>query len=331
MRRERYGEESITLRGEEVPLKLMLLPQNELKYYPENPRIYTIISANEKEPTQQEIEETLLQREYVKQLIQSIKANGGLTDPLFVLDKSYIVIEGNSRLAAYRSLASHDAIKWGKVKCKVLPAEIEEDKIFALLGEYHIIGKQDWAPYEQAGYLYRRFKKHNVTPEQMSVELGLTVGKIRVLINIYSFMVKNKDNRPERWSFYEQYLKKNILKNARKKYEKLDRKVVSMIKSGEIRKAADIRDNLTVIFKADKKVIKNFLSDNYEFYEAAERARSGGADEHNYLKIKRFKEWITNEKVHVELYEMNSRVQKKCLFQFKKIMSALKILKQRMK
>ena len=48
--------------------------------------------------------------DHVKQLVQSIRANGGLTDPLIVQDGEFVVFEGNSRLAAYRLLARLDPL-----------------------------------------------------------------------------------------------------------------------------------------------------------------------------------------------------------------------------
>ena len=53
-------------------------------------------------------------------------------------------------------------LKWNLVKCTLLPADIDESLIFALLGRYHVNGKKNWAPYEQAGFFYRRFHKHSV-------------------------------------------------------------------------------------------------------------------------------------------------------------------------
>ena len=114
-------------------------------FYLENPRLYSIIRTEGQEPTQEDIQETLSKKEHVKQLVKSIQENGGLIDPVIVLGGENIVLEGNSRLAAYRILAEKDPIKWGKIKVKILPNNIPESSIFALLGEYHIIGKTDWA------------------------------------------------------------------------------------------------------------------------------------------------------------------------------------------
>jgi hypothetical protein len=82
----------------------------------------------------------------------------------------------HSRLTAYRVLARRNPIKWGQIKVKILPENIPESSIFALLGEYHIIGKTDWAPYEQAGYLYRRHANHQVNVQTLATEIGLNVG-----------------------------------------------------------------------------------------------------------------------------------------------------------
>lgn len=68
----------------------------------------------------------------------------------------YVVLEGNSRLAAYRLLAAKDPIKWQKVRVCILPEEITDGDIFTLLGQYHLVGRKDWSVFEQAAYLYRQ-------------------------------------------------------------------------------------------------------------------------------------------------------------------------------
>ena len=92
--------------------------------------------------------------EHVKQLRLSIEQNGGLIDPLIVVKRNgdYVVLEGNSRLAAYRLLAEKDPVKWQKVRANILPEEISENEIFTLLGQYHLVGRKDWNIFEQAAY-----------------------------------------------------------------------------------------------------------------------------------------------------------------------------------
>src|SRR5262249_50674113 len=137
---------TILIRGEEIPVTDKTLEQAKLRFYPENPRVYSVLHSDGEAPSQDEIQQRLLQMEHVKQLIQDIRLNGGLIEPLIVRDGTLEVLEGNSRLAAYRSLAKSDPVKWGYVKCTVLPHSIDESLVFALLGQFHIKGKKDWAP-----------------------------------------------------------------------------------------------------------------------------------------------------------------------------------------
>ena len=79
--------------------------------------------------TQEEIQAELGGMEHVKQLVQSIKTNKGLIDPVIVLDETFIVLEGNSRLAAYRILAESEGVAWAKIKVKILPKDIGESAV----------------------------------------------------------------------------------------------------------------------------------------------------------------------------------------------------------
>jgi hypothetical protein len=203
---EIWVRDTITINKQEVQVKSGRMRQSDLRFFPENPRIYSIVSANSETPSQKTIEQRLGEMEHVKQLVQSIRANGGLTDPLIVREGDNVVLEGNSRLAAYRLLCRNDPIKWGIVKVRLLPSDIGDDLIFALLGEYHIIGRKDWQPYEQAGYLYRRCMNYGVDPAALATEMGLATRTVNQLINTYSFMVNNKDNDVNHWSYYEEYL-----------------------------------------------------------------------------------------------------------------------------
>ena len=112
-------EDYIDISGTRINVRVEELPVLDLRFYEENPRVYTILRSNGVTPSQEEIEEHMLSLEHVKTLRQSIK-KVGLIDPLIVRDGDFVVLEGNSRLAAYRKLAKEDPIKWGKVKCKIL-------------------------------------------------------------------------------------------------------------------------------------------------------------------------------------------------------------------
>ncbi len=319
MVKTKWVDDTLTLGGQEVPVKNGSLPQTDLRFYTDNPRIYSIVRSDESDPSQSEIQKRLVDMDHVKQLVQSIRANGGLTDPLIVRDSDYVVLEGNSRLAAYRLLARNDAIRWGKVKVKLLPADIGEDLIFALLGEYHIIGRKDWAPYEQAGYLYRREIKHGVDPALMAKEMGLSRSLVKRLIEVYSFMVQHEDNDVSRWSYYDEYLKPRATKRARLERPELDKVVVKKIKAGEIPRAVDVRDKLSTIIKTGGKTLNTFVSKDVTFERCYLGAVTRGVDNPWLKRLKAFRTHIADEATPGDLRGMREEHRKRCLFELKKI------------
>ena len=316
---ESFTEEKLTLRGEEISVQVGIVPQVELMFYLENPRLYSIIRTEGQEPTQEDIQETLSKKEHVKQLVKSIQENGGLIDPVIVLGGENIVLEGNSRLAAYRILAEKDPIKWGKIKVKILPNNIPESSIFALLGEYHIIGKTDWAPYEQAGYLYRRHKNHNIEIATLASEIGLSSRSVGHLIHVYQFMLDKNERDVNRWSYYDEYLKSNKIKKARDEYPELDQIVVNKIRTGEIAKAVDVREGLRKICEAGGKTLHKFASKNLDFEESVQSAEDKGAGDYALQRLRKFKDWVVGLECEEDLIELNGELKKRCIFELEKI------------
>ena len=323
---EQFTEEMLTLRGEEIAVQVGVMPQVELMFYLENPRLYSLVRAEGQEPTQEDIQETLSKKEHVKHLIKSIEENGGLIDPVIVLGDSNVVLEGNSRLAAYRILAQKDPIKWGKIKVKVLPKDIPESSIFALLGEYHIIGKTDWAPYEQAGYLYRRYKNHNIDIPVLASEIGLSSRSVGHLIYVYQFMLDKGERDVNRWSYYDEYLKSNKIKKARDEYAELDDLVVQKIRSGEIPKAVDVRASLRKICEAGGKTLHRFATNQADFEDSLQSAEARGAGDHVFQKLKKFRDWIIDSNAEEGILELNGDARKRCAFELEKIRKRSEIL-----
>ncbi len=329
MKPDTWVDGTITLSGKEVPVRTGYLPVGELRFYPENPRLYSIVCAGEEQPSQAVIQKRLAVMDHVKQLIQSIRANGGLTDPLLVRDGDFVVLEGNSRLAAYRILAANDAIKWGKIKITLLPKDISESLIFALLGEYHIIGRKDWAPYEQAGYLYRRCKHHGVDPAVMAAEMGLSKREVNHLINIYTFMVKHGDEAIERWSYYHEFFDHHSISRAREKFPDFDHVFVEKVKSGEIPRAVDVREKLTKIATVGGKVLKAFISEEDNFEKCFDRSIARGADNAWYKRLNKFREQLADPDLKDVFLGMDETHLKKCLFEIRKIRQFLETLQSK--
>ena len=318
--------EILTIGKKNYAVEIRELNQASLKFYTENPRVYSILNMSGEEPDQDAIEELMCKQEHVKQLKLSIESNGGLIDPLIVREGDLTVLEGNSRLAAYRLLANgSDPMKWSTVKCKMLPADIDDSAIFALLGQYHIIGRKDWEPFEQAHYLYRRNKQTKLPIQYMAQELGLGKKKAESMIEVIKFMIKNDDLNKRRWSYYEEYLKNAAIKKYRDTNADIDETIVKAIKSGEIKEASDMRklgDIAKIGDKQSKKVMQKISSGQISLYDGYEEIQDSGKLDDVVKQLQKFRKLIqenTFEKQIVVSPETSQQAQ----FELKKILKRL--------
>jgi len=258
-----------------------------------------------------------------------IKSNKGLMEPVIVRDGTYEVLEGNSRLAAYRGLARQDPLTWAKVKCTLLPKDIDEALVFALLGQFHVKGKKAWQPFEQAGFLYRRCKGHKLDYKTLAAEIGMKWKAVKHLVETYEFM-QTHDEPPERWSYYDEYLKSYKIGSARENQPNLDDVIVKKIKTGEISKAVLVRDELPHICQAPK-VLQRFVDGKMKFDDAAEQARSSGTDHVPYRRIVKFREFIVDPTCEDALIASDAPLKAKCVYELEKIEARVKTLKAKLK
>ena len=287
-----FVEDVITLRGEEIQVRSGYVPHQELRFYSENPRIYSQVwQDHDEEPSQEVIFRHLSRMEHVRDvLIPSIRHNGGLIEPVLV--RQGVVLEGNSRLAAYRLLFGEDKERWKLIRVRLLPNSITESQVFSLLGEFHIVGKKDWAPYEQAGYLWRRFNKHQMTEDELKAECGLGKARIRHLVHVYGFMLQHGELDPARWSYYDELFTGRKFSEARELYPTFDQVIAEKVKSGEIKRAVDLRDDLPLIVRAGNKVLKKFVDGRLDFEEAIDDAKARGAGNVTKKRLEDFRRWF---------------------------------------
>lgn len=319
--------DTITLMGEEINIKRARINQSELIFYKENPRVYTVLDIEDSDPTQSDIEKYMINLPHVKQLMQQIKANKGLTDPILVRERDFAVLEGNSRLAAYRVLAKEDPAQFSKIKCCIFPNDVDENKLNTLLSIYHIIGKNDWDPYEQAGFFYRQVNQEGLSHDIIAKRLGISSHSVDFKVKVYSFMVNMNEKKPKRWSFYEEYFKNKTIGKARKKYPILDETIVQKIRNRDIPIADDIRKKVKVIANGKESILKKFANNSLSMEDAYLRAKNMGADDSNLKKLKTFREWIQDDNLIKYLEELSDNIQKKYLYEIKKIYTAVKYLK----
>lgn len=314
---------SIVIRGKKISIKTGEIEQSRLVFYVENPRIYSILRSDRADPSQDDIENQLQSMDHVKALIHDIKENGGLIDPIVVKDGTFEVLEGNSRLAAYRYLAGKEPIKWGMIRCTLLPKGIGDSDIFALLGQYHIKGKKDWAPYEQAGFLYRRHKKQGVAMVDLGKELGVGRRRVGQLIETYEFMLQHNDADVKRWSYYEEFVKSNRIKKVRDTFPQFDEKFAEKVKSGEIGRAVDVRDKLQKIASGPPKVVAKFVGGEISFDDACERIDDSGNSDNTYRKLSKFRSWLASNEAQEAILNAPDNVQKKVSFEVAKLATLL--------
>lgn len=309
----------LRIRNEDVPVRTLWIDQSKLTFFVDNPRIYSIVRAGDRHPEQEDICKELLELEHVRELKEDIKLNGGLIDPLIVRAGTLEVLEGNSRLAAYRWLyRNDDPLAWARVKCTLLPEDIDERLVFALLGQYHIKGKKDWQPFEQAGFLYRRFRNQKQDIPTVATEFGLRLGEARHLIRVYEFMVEHGEDTPERWSYYFEYLRNTKVGNARTQYPDFDKLIVGKIRSGEINRAVDVRDGLPMVCN-DKRFLKRFCEGKLNFAEAVERAEDAGGDNADLQRIKKFSKWLAGSDTESDLIDNEKNIRDKIEYELTQI------------
>ncbi|PWC36760.1 hypothetical protein TSO221_28930 [Azospirillum sp. TSO22-1] len=318
---------TLLIRGQTVATVTREVPYQQLQFYVENPRIYSFVCGVSSTPTQADILERLLGLEHVRELVHDIRANGGLIDPLIVRDGEFVVLEGNSRLAAYHHLASEDPLRFSQVKCTLLPADIDDKLIFALLAQYHVKGKKDWAPYEKAGFVYRRFKSQQVDLPVVAAEMGLTKEEARHLVSVYEFMIKHDDANRDRWSYYDEFLKSRKIRKVREDVADFDAFIVSQIKSGAIDKAMELRDKLPTICTSNPKILKRYMVGTYDFAEAHEVAVTAGGENHALNKLRRFRKWLVETTTEDDLLDAPKSVRDSIQFELKEIEKKARKLK----
>ena len=152
--------------------KIMLM--NELKFYSKNPRVYSKLRTilGEREPSQEEIFDLMRKQEHVRDLKRQIKDAGALREAVIVNMNTMEVVEGNSRLAAYRLLYEADPMKWAEISCEILPENITQGQIDELISTTND-GKLKWSPAEEAAWVWRFAKDEELTVEQISTKCNL--------------------------------------------------------------------------------------------------------------------------------------------------------------
>ena len=313
-------EDTIVINKKEYKIKRGSVYHSDLYFWDQNPRTYTTLSEEVKS-SQHEIYEHLKSLDNVRTLRDDIVSNGGLTDPLIVRGDNGVVIEGNRRLAALRMIfENHQVEKWALAKVDIFPIETPEDAYFALIGNYHIKGKRQWTPFEQAGYIYRNSQIEGVTTATLAIRLAITEARCKSLIETYKYMQDNNFKDPIQWSYFDEYLKSNHIAKVRKTNTSVDKLFNKQVRNGKIEKAIDVRKKLAPLFnKAPQKLINKYIKGQVSLDEAHEMNQAGGNLDELYIKIKKFRTFINESSNRDSIITAEPGLKKKLTFELRKI------------
>lgn len=325
----------ITIGKKEFQVKEIIMNQQDLVFYVENPRVYSVIRENGNDnPSQHDIETYMRSMEHVKELKSQIEQNGGLIEALLVVNRNdeFEVLEGNSRLAAYRILFESNPAKWSKVPVNLLPESITDDEIFTLIGSVHLNKKKEWTVFEQAAYVYRQKQRLNCPDSTLAKKVGLSAPTVKKYVDVYKFMANADDSVQSHWNYYEQYVMNKDIQRYRDTYPELDDLIVRQIKTGQIKMAKDIRDKLGKIAKATDKtsnrIMRDYIAGSVEVDEAYKRFEATGKSGNNYVKVKDFRVLMTSDDF-IKSIKAEANGNSSIPFELKKIKKALdKLLKE---
>tara|TARA_B100000315_G_C14540735_1_gene570744 strand:+ start:375 stop:1343 length:969 start_codon:yes stop_codon:yes gene_type:complete len=305
----------IPIGNRKIPSEYKTIPHADLEFYVENPRVHSLLMSEDTDPTQEDIENALIKMPHVLQLKKEIEQFGGLAEPVYVKDgKTKIVLEGNSRLAAYRLLSKEDPLKWNKMRCQLLK-DIKDSEVFQLLGLLHINGKNDWDPYEQAGFFYRRHKTHGVSKTDLGKQLSMSAIEVGKLIEVYEFM-QNKKLLSKQFSHCNVYLRNKKIKHVRENNSGFDNLIINKINSGEIPEARALRDDLPKICEKGGKVLNRFIQESLPFDDAVDASEIGDFDK-QIKKIGDFQKFLVN--IEEDIFKLKGEPRTKCAQQILKV------------
>ena len=160
----------------------------------------------------------------------------------------------------------------------------------------------------------------------MASEMGLPVRTVNHLIDTYKFMVEHDETSVTRWSYYDEYLKSNIVKKARRENPELDDIVVRKIKRREIPAAVDVRKKLVKLLdvaKVGPEPTKILVSGDKTFVRAFESAQDRGIDNVWLSRFKRFRGELQVPEFLADLGRMSPEQQDKCLYEVGKIQQSI--------
>ena len=275
---------TIAIMGQDIPAHHDQIAIGRLHFLPDNPRVYAAIrempdfadlTSDEKQNC---IYERLLKEPSVKNLIPEIKRDGGLQDPIIVRWDTQEVIEGNSRLAAYRKLSGVDPgdENWAKISCIIVNTLTDEQQT-RLLGQSHLHGKTEWSPYAKALFCFRCVEEKKQDVSTLANLSGFSSAEIKKNVKVIVLMKENGDNELSNFSYYNVLVRNRVISSEIESNKPLRATLLSQIKNEDFT-AQEMRERLPTII-AKPRILKKYEQRKMTLEDAYDSAKISGAEQ----------------------------------------------------
>ncbi len=285
----------IVVLDKRIPSKIVSVDIYSLTFWKENPRVNSTLKREHGDTnvSDQEIEDFLWREDHVKELFQDIRKHGGLIDEVFVMGN--VVLEGNSRLCAYRKLHKKsielgDTIgieRWSKIRARVIPTDTPEEVIFTILGTWHIRGKKQWDTFEKAAYLKRMNVEYGYSAEAIAEMISENKSFVENNIAAHDMMVDNNVYDLSKFSYYFELVKNRKITQFFESNPESKPQVIKAINNNQFDRAEEVRDLPKVL--NDKVARRMFLDEDCQLKDALEtsKERHPEYDDTFYSQIKK--------------------------------------------
>lgn len=249
------SKSTIRVLGREIECESCSIDIGKLRYYGENPRISYLLSTHPGPIDQTVIEAKLLALDTTKELIGDIEQNRGLIEEIMVFGDE--VVEGNTRLAAYRRLRARfpeDPI-WLTIPAKVLPDDLKQEELFFILGTLHLKGKTEWGAYEKAAYIHKMIKVLGKSPKDIAHQFRHSTNTVEAILNAYDAMstsflpslnLNGDDDETQaalrKYSYFEALFRQADLSKRAEDTPAFIEEFSSWVRDDVFPKAADVRE-----------------------------------------------------------------------------------------
>lgn len=321
------GKNEIVVIGQKIQTRIDEIDIFKLNYWKENPRVNAIIKQNfgDRDISDEDIEKLLWNKvDSVHDLYQDIKKHGGLIDEILV--KGNIVLEGNSRLCAYRHLYKkaeqkndeEEILKWSYIRARIIPEETANEVVFSILGTWHIKGKTKWDTYEKAAYFKRMNIDYGYSLKDIADSISQTEKFVKDHIEAHDLMVKNDVSTLEKFSYFYELLKNKKIRELSSKEPTIIPNIIKAIKENRFKRGEEIRDLHKVL--KDKKAKKEFFDEKVDFNDALETTKDRHPEHaysfyNNIKKVTKILQECSVEKIEEIKKEIKTDVNKKYILE----------------